>query len=397
MSNSPENEWQIFQGSQEGKLTPPHDGITRLPPAPNWRPFGKAVSPGVSRRQLRGRTFLTRPNEVKMVNAALYLRRPLLITGRPGTGKSSLAYAIAQELKLGEVLYWPITTRTTLTAGLYSYDAIGRLQEVKQMEAKGQVAGSDPQQVADFITLGPLGTALLPSPRPRVLLIDEIDKSDIDLPNDLLTIFEEGRFEIPELLRLEKDDPDRDSPAEPISVRIRTAYTDLEDEITQNDRKVTIPGGRITCQEFPLVILTSNGERDFPPPFLRRCLRLNMHPPDHKQLVDIVKKHFAQAPLEGSTQSSDQTSAQNSAQEQQTPAITEEQINFWVKEFLAKRDDQQEQLATDQLLNALFVVARECESVGDDLQEFIKRFLLAPLDRPLPANPDKAEKSRRGK
>jgi len=67
-----------------------------------------------------------------MVNAALYLRRPLLITGKPGTGKSSLAYAVAHELKLGEVLYWPITTRTTLKDGLYSYDAIGRLQEVKQ-------------------------------------------------------------------------------------------------------------------------------------------------------------------------------------------------------------------------------------------------------------------------
>src|SRR6266478_576650 len=67
-------------------------------------------------------------DEIDLVNAALYLRRPLFITGRPGFGKSSLAYAVAYELKLGPVLKWPITTRVTLQDGLYRYDAIGRLQ-----------------------------------------------------------------------------------------------------------------------------------------------------------------------------------------------------------------------------------------------------------------------------
>lgn len=369
MTSSPAtpNDWQIFKGNN----TEPHDDIQeRLPPAPGWRPFGQEISPGVSRRKRRGKTFQTRPEEVKMVNAALYLRRPLLVTGNPGTGKSSLAYAVAEELNLGEVLYWPITTRTTLKAGLYNYDAIGRLQEVKEMEARG-IAPSQPEdlqaqadKIANFITLGPLGTALLPSKRPRVLLIDEIDKSDIDLPNDLLTIFEEGRFEIPELLRLEKDDPDGEA-VEPLSVRVRTAYTD-QDEITRRDRKVTVPGGRVTCEEFPLVILTSNGERDFPPPFLRRCLRLNMYEPNREQLTAIVKKHF-----------------ENEAGGCDVP---QDKIDQWVGKFLEKRD-KKEQLATDQLLNALHMVTHGREQVGDDIDEFIERFLLAPLDRPLATHP----------
>lgn len=366
-TESPQDSWQIYQGNN----TTPHDDIeARLPAAPSWRPFGKDISPGVSRRKRRGKTFQTRPEEVKMVNAALYLRRPLLITGKPGTGKSSLAYSVAEELKLGEVLYWPITTRTTLKAGLYNYDAIGRLQEVKETEASGPPTGeadshqAQADKIAKFITLGPLGTALLPSSRPRVLLIDEIDKSDIDLPNDLLTLFEEGRFEIPELLRLEQDDPDEDEVASPLSVRVRTAYSDRE-ETTRKDLKAIVKGGRITCEEFPLVILTSNGERDFPPPFLRRCLRLNMYEPDREQLKAIVKKHFELA-----TDS----------------PVSEDAISHWVDAFLTKRD-KKEQLATDQLLNALFMVAHSRGPIGDDMEEFLKLFLLSPLDRPLAAKP----------
>ncbi len=204
------NDWKIFTGDSE-----PHEDW-QLPPSPSWRPFGEDIKPGESRRKQRGETFQVRPEEIKMVNAALYLRRPLLVTGKPGTGKSSLAYKVARELMLGEVLYWPITTRTTLKDGLYNYDAIARLQEVKQLEKINTSELSEDERkqqlkaIAKYITLGPLGTALLPSEKPRVLLIDEIDKSDIDLPNDLLTIFEEGRFEIPELVKIIKAHFDED-------------------------------------------------------------------------------------------------------------------------------------------------------------------------------------------
>ena len=258
--NNTNQDWKIFQGNN----TTPHDHITNLPKPPSWRPFGEDSKPGENRRKKRGETFQIRPEEIEMVNAALYLRRPLLITGKPGTGKSSLAYAVARELKLGEVLYWPITTRATLKDGLYSYDAISRLQEVQQQKQQNFSELSDDEKKAQlkiiekYITLGPLGTAFLSADRPRVLLIDEIDKSDIDLPNDLLGIFEEGRFEIPELDRIKEEVP---------KVKVRTAYSDETEDTTKGDISREIENGRVTCTHFPFVILTCYGVRDFPAPF----------------------------------------------------------------------------------------------------------------------------------
>ncbi|MBD2341259.1 MoxR family ATPase [Calothrix sp. FACHB-156] len=315
-------DWQIFTGNSE-----PHDDW-ELPESPKWRPFGKEINPNQSRSQVRGETFQPREEEIKMVNAALYLRRPLLITGKPGTGKSSLAYAVARELMLGEVLYWPITSRTILKDGLYNYDAIARLQEVKQQPNSSKLSprAKNKQQassIEDYITLGPLGTALLPSPKPRILLIDEIDKSDIDLPNDLLNIFEEGRFEIEELVRLKKEIP---------TVNVRTAYTaDISHEIVE---------GRVICTTFPLVILTSNGERDFPPPFLRRCLRLTMKEPNKEHLVKIIAAHLGQ----------------EIANPDNSTKLTDEALDTLVDNFIKERDSKT--LANDQLLNALFMVTK---------------------------------------
>jgi hypothetical protein len=140
-------------------------------------------------------------------NAALYLRRPLLLTGSPGAGKSTLAHAVAYELGLGRVLHWPIVSRSTLQDGLYRYDAIARLQD-NQIAAHSGTA--PPGGIGSYIRLGPLGTALLPTAKPRVLLIDELDKSDIDLPNDLLNVMEEGEYGIPELERLAEREPQVD-------------------------------------------------------------------------------------------------------------------------------------------------------------------------------------------
>src|ERR1043165_1034946 len=110
--SDPTRDWWVYRG--DGK---PHD--PNLPQAPPWRRFG-----GAPRAK-----FQIDDAEIDLVNAALLLRRPLLITGVPGVGKSSLIHAVAHELRLGEVLAWPINTRSKLQNGLYDYDAIGRFQE----------------------------------------------------------------------------------------------------------------------------------------------------------------------------------------------------------------------------------------------------------------------------
>lgn len=157
-------------------------------------------------------SFRLEEEHIDKVNAALYLRRPLLITGRPGTGKTTLVYAVARELGLGAVLRWSITSRSILQDGLYQYDAVARLQNAYLAE-KGVHSQEPPDEdrpladkpadlanISPYLTLGPLGTAFFTNGPvevdgeskyyPRVLLIDEIDKSDIDLPNDLLHAFE---------------------------------------------------------------------------------------------------------------------------------------------------------------------------------------------------------------
>ncbi|UOZ07550.1 MoxR family ATPase [Amycolatopsis sp. WQ 127309] len=272
--------WWVYRGT--GLPAPERAGL--LPPPPPWREFdGGPLLDEVSvpsdngemKRRLGAASTESVPradiHEVDMVNAALYLRRPLLVTGRPGSGKSSLAFRIARELGLGRVLQWPITSHTTVKAGQYGYDAIGRAQAAGARSAGG---GEAEPPIGDFVRLGELGTAFLPRRRPRVLLIDELDKSEADLPNDLLSLFEDGEFEIPELIRMAQRTP---------VVEVFTADPDSTAEII---------GGRVRCHAFPVVIITSNGERDFPPAFLRRCLRYETKDPDVGQLAAMVAAHM---------------------------------------------------------------------------------------------------------
>nr|WP_223179923.1 MoxR family ATPase [Streptomyces griseicoloratus] len=233
-----------------------------MPEPPPWR------RPRQDDEPERPRPYLIGDQEVEVVNAALRLRRPLLVTGSPGTGKSSLAHAVAAELGLGPVLVWPVNTRATLTDALYRYDAIGRLREQRD--------GTD--DIGSFVRLGPLGTALATrhEGRPRLLLIDELDKSDLDLPNDLLFVLEEGEFTIPELARL---------PEEQAEVAVH---------VQGSQEKVRVRQGTVRCRDFPFVVITSNGEREFPAAFLRRCVRLELPEPGPEQLEGIVRAHFAQ-------------------------------------------------------------------------------------------------------
>ncbi|POX41152.1 AAA family ATPase [Streptomyces sp. Ru73] len=335
------NEWLIYRGTGE-----PHDGIAALPDPPPWRDFdgGPLVAPGPATDSSSTRRLgehvaeLHRPSaeELEIVNAALYLRRPLLVTGNPGTGKSTLAHAVAHELKLGRVLRWPIVSRTTLGDGLYHYDAIARLQDV-QIAASSRAAGAPGAQAAapggigSYIRLGPLGTALLPTAQPRVLLVDELDKSDIDLPNDLLNVLEEGEFAIPELERLAEREPE-------------------VEVLTDDGQKVRIRDGRVRCHAFPFVILTSNGERDFPAPLLRRCIHLELGQPDHKRLATVVRAHLG----EEAARAGDDL----------------------VARFLER--SRSELLAADQLLNAIYLTHQAAPTTRDRLADL----LIQRLDRP---------------
>jgi MoxR-like ATPase len=191
---------------------------------------------------------------VQAVNLAIYLGRPLLLEGEAGCGKSRLAYVVADQLGL-DLFRWDVRSTSRAREGLYTYDAVLRLHDVQTTHLSGgRSATRDPQEPKDYRTFGALGNALRQTGKPAVVLIDEVDKADVDFPNDLLTVIDdEWAFEIPETEEQIKAEPD---------------YR-------------------------PIVIITSNKEKgNLPAPFLRRCVYHYITFPSETDLRRIVAAHI---------------------------------------------------------------------------------------------------------
>ena len=313
--------WEIFTGTGEPNSA---DAWRLIPGPPPWRERGAAE-----------RRFVASPDLLEAVNAALHLRKPLLLTGPPGSGKSMLAGVIAAELQLGPPLEWHVTSRSTLTDALYEYDALGRLHATQAISA---TSSGEADAVQNFVTLGPLGTALASRDRPRAVLIDEIDKSDLDLPGDLLHVLELGEFEIPPLVRAAwyGYGPPGIGPSYMVRGADRATY-----EVT---------GGIVRRSHLPVIVMTSNGERAFPPPFLRRCVRFEMPTPSESFLEEVVAAHLG-------------------------GAATQQQA---IIHDFAVRLIEGQNLALDQLLGLIYLVTGEA-APGTEARARVERILLEEL------------------
>jgi len=176
------------------------------------------------------------------VNAAINLQRPLLVKGEPGTGKTILAHEIAASLDL-PMITWHIKSTTKAQHGLYEYDAVARLRD-------GQLGDAKVKDIANYIRPGKLWQAFTNTPKRAVLLIDEIDKADIEFPNDLLQELDRMEFFVYET------------------------------------------GQTIKAESRPVVIITSNNEKELPDAFLRRCFFHYIRFPDRATMEQIVQVHF---------------------------------------------------------------------------------------------------------
>ena len=175
------------------------------------------------------------------VNAAVLLRRPLLVKGEPGTGKTVLAHEVAKAIN-APLIEWNVKSTTKAHQGLYEYDAVARLRD-------GQLGDERVHDISNYIKKGKLWEAFT-APQLPVLLIDEIDKADIEFPNDLLQELDRMSFDVYE---------------------------------TQE---------RIEAVERPIVVITSNNEKELPDAFLRRCFFHYIKFPDRETMQEIIDVHY---------------------------------------------------------------------------------------------------------
>lgn len=189
----------------------------------------------------RTQEYVASEQLLSAVNVAIALQKPLLIKGEPGTGKTMLAEAVAKSLGK-KLIIWNIKSTTKAQDGLYMYDTIQRLYD-------GQFGENDVHDISQYIKLGKLGEAF-DSDEQVILLIDEIDKADLEFPNDLLWELDQMEFYIHETKRTVK------------------------------------------AKQRPIVIITSNAEKELPDAFLRRCIFHYIDFPDKALMEEIVKVHF---------------------------------------------------------------------------------------------------------
>ena len=186
-------------------------------------------------------SYVVSSDLLRIVNISIALEKPLLIKGEPGTGKTQLAQAISEALGK-KLIIWNIKSTTKAQDGLYVYDTVQRLYD-------SQFGGEGVDDIKKYIKLGKLGEAFS-SDEQVVLLIDEIDKADLEFPNDLLWELDQMEFYIPE-----------------------TKET-------------------IKAKQRPIVIITSNAEKELPDAFLRRCVFHYINFPDQEQMEEILRVHF---------------------------------------------------------------------------------------------------------
>ena len=187
------------------------------------------------------KSYVASEDLIRSVNIAMALEKPLLIKGEPGTGKTMLAQAISEARHM-KLIIWNIKSTTKAQDGLYVYDTVQRLYD-------SQFGESGVDDIRRYIKMGKLGEAFR-SEEQVILLIDEIDKADLEFPNDLLWELDQMEFYIPE-----------------------TKET-------------------VTAKKRPVVIITSNAEKELPDAFLRRCIFHFIDFPDEKLMREIIKVHF---------------------------------------------------------------------------------------------------------
>jgi MoxR-like ATPase len=241
------------------------------------------------------KTYVADQDLVNAVNIAIALKKPLVIRGEPGTGKTQLAHAIATGIQLN-LIAWHIKSTTKAQDGLYLYDTVQRLND-------SRFGDGDVREIANYIKLGPVGRAFKADEQ-TVLLIDEVDKADIEFPNDLLHELDDMSFLVAET------------------------------------------GEIVRAKHRPIIIITSNNEKELPDAFLRRCVFHYIRFPDHELMKEIVRVHL--------------------------PNLNEQLLNQCLKQFYWLRDevDLRKKPSTSELIdwiNALILGGLETREIAQKM------------------------------